>query len=103
MKTEEVTMVRVYLTEGEHQYESIIALLHDDEKVRGVTAFRGIAGFGQSGLMHSSSLLDLSLDMPIVLEFFDAPARIEQVLTDLNTMIKPGHIVTWPAYINLGP
>ena len=103
MSTEIVTMARIYLTEGKHQYENIITLLHDVEKVRGVTAFRGITGFGQSGEMHSSSLLDLSLDMPVILEFFDQPTKVEQVLKDLNTMIKPGHIITWPAQVNTGP
>ena len=100
MNREIVTMVRIYLTEGASQYENLIGLLHDDEQVRGVTAFRGVAGFGQSGVMHSSTLLDLSLDMPIVLEFFDTPEKVEQVLNDLRTMIKPGHMVSWSAHIN---
>jgi PII-like signaling protein len=102
MNQERVTMVRVYLTEGQHQYQKLMALLHDDEKVRGVTAFRGVAGFGQSGKMHSSSLLDLSLDLPIILEFFDDPEKVECVLDHLNNLVKPGHIVSWPAVVNSG-
>jgi len=102
MKTADVTMVRIYLTEGQHQFQRLIELLHDEEEVRGVTAFRGIAGFGQSGKMHSSSLLDISLDLPLVMEFFDHPAKVETVLEHLNTFIKPGHIVSWPATINVG-
>jgi len=102
MKTVDVTMVRIYLTEGQHQFEHLMQLLHDDEKVRGVTAFRGIAGFGQSGQMHSSSLIDLSLDMPLVLEFFDTPDKVATVLEHLNTFIKPGHIVSWSASVNAG-
>ena len=102
MKTADVTMVRIYLTEGQHQFQNLMVLLHDKEKVRGVTAFRGIAGFGQSGKMHSSSLLDVSLDLPLVMEFFDTPEKVEAVLEHLNTIIKPGHIVSWPATINVG-
>ena len=102
MKTAEVTMVRVYLTEGEHQYQRLMKLLHDEEKIRGVTAFRGIAGFGQSGKMHLSTLLDMSLDLPLVMEFFDEPDKVAQVLEHLNTFIKPGHIVSWPAAVNSG-
>ncbi|MCF6355904.1 MAG: DUF190 domain-containing protein [Candidatus Polarisedimenticolaceae bacterium] len=101
-QTSEITVVRIYLTEGEHQFEKLMAILHDEEKVRGVTAFRGIAGFGKSGKMHSSSLIDLSLDLPLVLEFFDSPEKIEQVLAHLNRLIKPGHIVSWPAQVNSG-
>ena len=98
----EITMVRIYLTEGQHQFEKLMAILHDEEKVCGVTAFRGIAGFGQSGKMHSSNLIDISLDLPLVVEFFDAPEKVKQVLKNLNTLIKPGHIVSWPAHMNSG-
>lgn len=102
MKQDDVTMVRLYLTEGKHQLESLMTLLHDKEKVRGVTAFRGISGFGQSGSIHSSMLLDLSLDMPLILEFFDEPAKVQRVLEHLNSIFKPGHIVSWPAVMNSG-
>lgn len=102
MNTKPVTMVRIYLTEGMHQYQQVLALLHDQEQVAGVTAFRGIIGFGQSGKIHSSSLLDMSLDLPIILEFFDEPAKVESVLRNLNPLIKPGHIVSWPANVNSG-
>lgn len=102
MKTMDVTMVRVYLTEGQNQFERLMRILHDEEKVRGVTAFRGIAGFGQSGQVHSSSLIDLSLDMPLILEFFDTPDKVSKVLEHLNTLIKPGHIVSWSASVNAG-
>ncbi len=102
MKTTDVTMVRIYLTEGQHQFQRLMKILHDEEQVRGVTAFRGIAGFGQSGEMHSSSLIDMSLDLPLVLEFFDEPAKVARVLEHLNTQIKPGHIVSWLAHVNTG-
>ncbi len=102
MKEESVTMVRLYLTEESHQLERLMVLLHDEEKVRGVTAFRGVSGFGQSGEMHSSMLLDLSLDMPLILEFFDEPEKVRRVLEHLNKIFKPGHIVSWPAVMNSG-
>lgn len=102
MKQEQVTMVRLYLTEGQHQQEHLMSLLHDDEKVQGVTAFRGVAGFGHSGKLHSSTLLDLSLDMPLIIEFFDEPEKVQRVLEHLNKIFKPGHIVSWPAVTNSG-
>ena len=77
-------------------------LLHDQEQVAGVTAFRGITGFGKTGKIHSSTLIDMSLDLPIVLEFFDEPEKVATVLKQLNSLIKPGHIVSWPAYVNSG-
>jgi len=102
VKTQPVTMVRIYLTEGERQLQPLMKLLHDEEQVWGVTAFRGIAGFGKSGKLHSSTLLDISLDLPLVLEFFDRPDKVDRVLEDLNTLVGPGHIVTWPANVTTG-
>ncbi len=102
MNERTVTMVRVYLTEGDHQLQEMLTCLHDELKVCGVTVLRGIAGFGASGKMHTSMLLDISLDLPLVVEFFDHPEKVATVLEHLNTLIKPGHIVTWPATINVG-
>lgn len=96
MKILDITFVRIYLTEGEGRMESLLKRLHDEEKVQGVTVFRGICGFGQSGKMHSSSLLDMSLDLPLVMEFYDVPEKVEQILEHLRQDIEPGHIVSWP-------
>jgi PII-like signaling protein len=93
----DVTFVRIYLTEGEGRMEQLLQRLHDEEKVQGVTVFRGISGFGKSGKMHSSSLLDMSLDLPLVIEFFDVPPKVNDILEHLRKDINPGHIVSWPA------
>lgn len=95
-----VTIVRIYLTEADAQLKPLLKQLHDEEQVKGVTAFRGIAGFGASGKLHSSTLLDLSLDLPVVVEFFDAPDKIEKILEHLSARIKPGHMVHWSAEVN---
>lgn len=100
MKSRDVTMVRIYITEGEGLLKRLLGKLHDEERVRGVTVFRGIAGFGRSGVMHSSQLLDLSLDLPIVIELFDEPKKVESILNHLQDMVAPGHIVYWPARVN---
>lgn len=96
----DVTVVRVYLTEGDHKLKSLVAKLHDEEKVRGVTVFRGISGFGKSGKMHSSDLLDLAMDLPVVIEFFDRPEKVEQIMKHLQSEVEAGHIVSWQAKIN---
>ncbi len=102
MKTSDVTMVRIYLTEGQKQFQQLMSLLHDEEQILGVTVFRGISGFGKSGKIHSSTIVDLSLDLPVVLEFFDRPEKVVAVLEDLNKLVEPGHIVSWPATANCG-
>lgn len=100
MQTETVTMVRIYLTEGEAKLAGLLRRLHDQEKVRGVTAFRGIAGFGASGKMHTASLLDVSLDLPVVIEFFDVPDRVAAILQHIHNDFVPGHIVQWQAEVS---
>lgn len=102
MKFSDVTMVRIYLTETETLLKKLLAKLHDEEKVRGVTVFRGISGFGRSGVVHSSTLLDLSLDLPVVIEFFDEPAKVKRILVHLKDILQPGHVVSWNAHVNEG-
>lgn len=96
----QVTMVRIYLHEAESHMKQLLAFLHDESKVKGVTVFRGITGFGNSGQYHSSTLMDISLDLPMVIEFFDEPSKVATIIEKLGDQIKPGHIVWWPAMIN---
>ena len=97
MNTVEVTFVRIYLTEAEGLLDDLLSHLHDREKVQGVTVLRAISGFGKSGKMHSASLMDMSLDLPLVIEFFDVPEKVNIILEHIRTMLEPGHIVCWPA------
>jgi PII-like signaling protein len=101
MNETEVTIVRLYLHEAKAHMHELLQYLHDESKVQGVTVFRGITGFGSSGAVHSSTLIDMSLDLPIVIEFFDTAEKVEPIIKYLNTLIKPGCIVYWPAKINL--
>ena len=100
MKMSEVMVVRLYLNEGESQLESLLKRLHDWEKVKGVSVFRGVAGFGDSGKIHTTRLIDLSLELPLVLEFFDTPEKVAQILEHLQPIIKPGHMLSFSALIN---
>ncbi|WP_078119602.1 DUF190 domain-containing protein [Thiosocius teredinicola] len=101
MKQIDVTMVRVYCSEKDRQHQKIIDLLHKEHRVAGVTAFRGIAGFGRSGQLHEAGLLDVSLDLPVIVEFFDRPEKVVDVLRAVKEMVGPGHVVSWSARANL--
>jgi PII-like signaling protein len=94
-----ITMVRVYLTESEGKLNNLLNYLHDKSKVRGVTVMRGISGFGQSGKIHTADLVDLSLDLPVIIEFFDTPEKVTQILSELRSRVEPNHIVFWSASI----
>ena len=92
-----LTVARIYVTEGQHVHEKIFERLHDEHKVKGVTMFRGVAGFGESGETHSSSLLELSFDMPIVVEFFDEDARVHEALESLSDLTSSCRVITFAA------
>lgn len=95
MNAEQVTMVRIYLHEGEGQVRNLLRRLHDWEKLRGVTVFRGVSGYGDSGHIVGADLLDLSLDLPVVVEFYDNSEKIKTILQHLSPTVKPGHMVWW--------
>lgn len=101
MNTSDVTMVRIYCTESGGQMERVLDLLHNDVKVAGVTVFRGMTGFGPSGRWHGSDWLDVALDLPVTIEFFDRPATVAGVLDKLEPIVPAGHLVTWSAQANL--
>ncbi|MBD3671163.1 MAG: DUF190 domain-containing protein [Gammaproteobacteria bacterium] len=100
MKGHDVIIVRLYLSEGETQLETLLKRLRDWEKLRGLTVFRGIAGFGASGEIHQASFVDLGLDLPIVVEFFDSADKVEATLEHLKDIIKDDHMVWWHAQAN---
>jgi uncharacterized protein len=100
MKMIDVMMVRIYITESSHLLSKIISYLKQDIHIRGVSVFRAISGFGESG-DHTSALIDLSLDLPLIVEFFDDDKnKIEKAVEHLNSVIKPEHIVLWDAKTN---
>jgi len=93
--TVEAIMVRVYLGESDHGLKPLLRCLHDELHVCGATVTRGVAGFGVSGVVHSASLIDLSNDLPLVLEFFDRPERAHAAIERIKTFVEPGHVVSW--------
>ncbi|CAM5441916.1 hypothetical protein ATER59S_02702 [Aquamicrobium terrae] len=98
----EVIVVRIYIHEAEqgrrtNLQQEILTLLHDQQRVKGVTVFRGIAGFGASGAVHAADLLRLTVDLPVVIEFYDEPQVAQAAMKLLNGLVPGGHVVWWPA------
>ena len=101
MNLSPVTMVRAYFNEGEPELAKVVNFLHNEAGVRGVTLFRGISGFGESGKIHTAQLLDLAAELPIIVEFFDEPDKITFALDQLTDLLEPGHIVCWQGVANI--
>ncbi len=94
---EKVRVVRIYISEHEKLIQPILHYLHNGADVRGVTVFRGIAGFGESGKIHGLDLIDVSFDLPICIEFFESPKQVTKVIDHLSEMVAADHIVMWDA------
>jgi hypothetical protein len=89
-----LTLVRIYLSDGRNEVRQVLKWL-EQNKIR-FTVFRGIAGLGSDGQVHKASLLDLSSDLPMVIEFFDKPEQINDIINTIKTMVEADHIVSWP-------
>jgi PII-like signaling protein len=95
----DVTMVRVYVTESSHLLTKIVDCLKKTAQIRGFSVFRAISGHGDSGA-HGATFIDLSLDLPLVIEFFDSKEKTTLALEALSKIIKPEHIIFWEAKVN---
>jgi PII-like signaling protein len=99
MKSVEVTVVRIYLVESSNILSKVLEYLHHEVKVRGVSVFRAVSGFGDSG-EHTSRLIDLSVSLPITIEFFDLPEKAKTAIEYLSGILKPEHMIFWTANSN---
>lgn len=91
-----VTMARIYLIEGRDDINKIITRMVELD-ARGFTVFKGVAGLGTDHRLHKASLLALSSELPIIIEFFDQPERVKEVIEKLGNLVKPELIISWPA------
>ena len=64
------------------------------EGFAGSTVVHGVAGFGASSVIHTASLLELSTDLPVVIEVVDDQAHTDRLLPILDEMITGGALVT---------
>jgi hypothetical protein len=90
----EALLVRIYIGEsdthdGRPLYDAIVRRLRE-RGIRGVSVFRGIEGFGRSSRVHTTRILALSEDLPILIEAVDATDAIRAVLPELEAMVGGG-------------
>jgi hypothetical protein len=67
------------------------------EGFAGATVFHGVAGFGASSVIHTSHLVDLSGDLPVVIEVVDDQEHIDKLVAILDEMITGGALITMEA------
>lgn len=95
MKTVPGKILRIYMGEGDkHGHTPLFEWIMDrarDEDMAGATVLRGQAGFGIRHHMHSSKILRLSQDLPIVVEIADSPDKIESFFESIADGIGEAH------------
>jgi uncharacterized protein len=89
-------LLRVFIGESDRfenkpLYEAIVGKVRE-LGLAGATVLRGTEGFGAHSVVHRSSLLEMSTDLPIVIEIVDAEAQIKRLLPSLEEMVREGMI-----------
>ena len=74
---------------GKPLYQAIVERVRQ-EGLAGATVLRGIEGFGADSHLHTSRILRLSEDLPVVIEIVDTPDRIDRVVPLLDEMVSEG-------------
>ena len=76
-------LLRIFIGEsdkfkGKNLYQYLVEYLRKNN-YSGITVLRGITGYGKASKIHTSDLLELSSDLPIVIEIVDTDDRIESL------------------------
>jgi hypothetical protein len=94
----EQNLVRIFIGESDRHHHTPLsrALLERlrREGFAGATVIHGVAGFGANSVIHTASMIELSTDLPIVIEVVDDQAHVDKLLPILDEMLTGGALVT---------
>ncbi len=98
-------LVRIFIGdsdrwEGMPLYEAVVQRARE-KGLAGATVFRGFEGFGAHSLVHSTRILRLSEDLPIVIEIVDRKDKVDAFLPELDHMIQEGLVTVEPVSVIL--
>jgi len=66
--------------------------LFRERGLAGATVLRGIEGYGGHAVVHAARILELSSDLPLIVEAIDTPERIAAVMPEVRAIVKDGLI-----------
>jgi len=92
----QAVLLRIFIGEsdragGSPLYEAIV-LKAREQHLAGATVLRGPMGFGASSRLHTTKILRLSEDLPLVIEIVDSEEKINAFLPTLDAMMTSGLI-----------
>lgn len=86
--------LRIYIGESDRwKRRSLYHALVEKAKeldLAGATVFRGLMGYGANSRIHTASIVDLSSDLPILVEIVDSEEYINKFLPFLDEMMQEG-------------
>jgi PII-like signaling protein len=74
---------------GRPLYEGLVRRAREAH-LAGATVLRGAIGFGRHSRVHTAKLLELSSDLPIVIEIVDAEEKIDAFLPVVDALVTEG-------------
>lgn len=91
---QDAVLLRIFIGESDrwkHQplYEAIV-LKAREVHLAGATVLRGPMGFGKSSRLHTSKIIRLSMDLPLVIDIVDSEEKINSFLPVLDEMVGGG-------------
>jgi PII-like signaling protein len=101
-------LVRIFLGEsdrwrGQPLYVAIVEEMRR-AGLAGATVFKGILGFGGHSVVHAARIVDLSSDLPVLIELVESEEKVEAFLPTLDRMVTEGlvtlenvHIIAYKA------
>ena len=90
----EQLLVRIFIGESDrwkHQpLETALLERLRREGFAGATVFRGVAGFGAKSVLHTTRLLELSHDLPVLIEIVESEEHVQRLLPIVEEMMQDG-------------
>jgi uncharacterized protein len=89
-------LLRIFIGESDKEpghgrplYEAIVRRAREAQ-LAGATVLRGPMGFGRHSRVHTARFLELSTDLPIVIEIVDAEDKVEAFLPTVDALVTEG-------------
>ena len=94
----EAVLLRIFIGEDDKSghlplYEALV-LKAREMGLAGATVLRGPMGFGHSSRLHTTKILRLSQDLPLVIEFVDSEAKIDEFVSAIESLMGSALVTT---------
>lgn len=97
-------ILKIYVDEtakwhGQALYHAIVLRLKQIG-IAGATVVRGIEGYGSDSIVHRARVLELSVDLPVIIEVIDKKEQIEQIIPEISEMVGKGLVISMDVQIH---